>query len=151
MFENLNKLVELKKQYREAVRKDAQPFIEEAVKQFFDKHGDVVKAVRLRGYTPGFNDGDPCVFSLRELELKLKKEALEAYGDDTYEDDSYWEDRYTNAWKAQSKETRDDFEAMSRAFNAIDDALELIYNSEGFELVMTAKGIEVDLDYDCGH
>lgn len=66
MINELNKNVEILAK----ARKEAQAFFEkhfkEAVKEFFAQVPEV-QAVCWEQYTPYFNDGDPCVFSLNEI------------------------------------------------------------------------------------
>lgn len=62
--ETLNKLENLKKQYTQ----EAQNAFKEFTKALFDNHPEV-EFLYWNQYTPYFNDGDPCVFNVREFAL----------------------------------------------------------------------------------
>ena len=64
-----------------------------AFSYFFEKHPQCV-ALRWAQYTPFFNDGDPCVFHLHEVEYKLvgDEEFLCEWDREDHEDDHDVED-----------------------------------------------------------
>ena len=78
------------------------------------------------GYTPSFNDGDPCTFT-------------------TYLQEELYDDEGEYIGDAPS------YEKLDILFGSIpNEILSQIYNDWGFRLVLTKNGIEVE-DYDCGY
>ncbi len=56
---------------------------------FFESNPDI-KAVSFVGYIPGFNDGDPCVFGLGEVNFAGPDATLEEIPDYEADDDEGW-------------------------------------------------------------
>jgi len=63
-------LTALKKAYDEKLEKQGEDAVKEVFKEFFDKHPSA-ESITWRQYTPYFNDGDPCYFSVHEFNLTL--------------------------------------------------------------------------------
>jgi hypothetical protein len=55
-----------------ALRKRGEEVIPLLFSKFFETHGDVVEAVAWTQYTPHFNDGEPCEFSVHEPRIRIK-------------------------------------------------------------------------------
>lgn len=67
---SMEKLAELRAQVEEARRqmKDAaQNVVKDGTAEIFENYGDIVHSFGWRQYTPYFNDGDACEFSMHEL------------------------------------------------------------------------------------
>src|SRR5690242_19927821 len=56
-------ILEKQKELKEFVKKEGQAAVKEMLESFFTENPEIT-AVRWRGYTPGFNDGEPCTFSV---------------------------------------------------------------------------------------
>lgn len=81
-------LASIKAQYDEAAKKMVSAF-EPLFMSFFDRNPEV-QAIGWTQYTPGFNDGDPCTFSVHDVDVLVQtsEEILAAYRDsDEYEED----------------------------------------------------------------
>lgn len=76
----LKKLAALKKNYDEEIRRVGEDALKETLKAFFDRFPAVIE-VNWRQYTPHFNDGEPCVFRMQGMYIKL---AGEIYEDEDY-------------------------------------------------------------------
>ena len=67
MNEKLNELIEMQKQIsnqkKELVKKSGEAF-ESWCKDFFEQNSDEIKSFGWTQYTPYFNDGDTCTFSV---------------------------------------------------------------------------------------
>lgn len=63
-LEIISQYQELKKNVQTLLQEKGSIVAEELFKQFFEKHVGLTKLV-IYGYTPGFNDGEPCVHSQR--------------------------------------------------------------------------------------
>lgn len=55
----------MKAEYEEKLKTDGLAAMKTAFIDFFNEHPDI-HALSWRQYTPYFNDGDPCVFGVRE-------------------------------------------------------------------------------------
>lgn len=90
----LDELEELKKQYMEKVRTAGQDALKTEFKKFFDENPQV-RVVAWLQYTPHFNDGDACEFSVRELNGGCKDltpeqlQALPKYFEDEGDEDGF--------------------------------------------------------------
>lgn len=83
-------LIEKHKQIRAEVRKQGEEALHEMFAEFFLNFPEV-KAIRWEQYTPYFNDGDPCHFSVCDPRIYLSDEPID--DDDRW--DSNWKDLYT--------------------------------------------------------
>ena len=54
------------------MQRESKELMKEAFKEFFSKYGEVVECIFWTQYTPYFNDGEACTFSVNEVFLKLK-------------------------------------------------------------------------------
>lgn len=115
-----------------------------------------VDSVRWHQYTPGFNDGDACTFTLGEPEVKLIDGDEEA-GDreDGYVNGYDFYDyvgSYPNSKKVAKpgfEELHATFEELSGAFDHFEIFLEDTFGN-GSEITAKRDGFHVDY-YDCGY
>lgn len=143
---------------RKAVSKTAVPIIKAELKAFLEAHPEV-DALRWQQYVPGFNDGDPCTFSLCDLQLRLleteeeqedSEEDAEAEEDDEYEDedsDEEWIDACSTE-QIENKKLKAAFKKFSDRFAELEPILEEAFGSNA-QITATRKKITVE-DYDCG-
>jgi hypothetical protein len=85
---SIQDIMDKKKAFEEELSAHGKAALSEEFKKVFDAHQDLV-AIRWRQYTPYFNDGDACRFSVREFYTKMATTAEDA-GD--YEDGFDWEE-----------------------------------------------------------
>ncbi len=108
----------------------------------------LIEAMRFCCYTPSFNDGDPCTFSITELQVVPADHVpLECGGDDGRWSDAfglgYYKDHPLRDAQAAVKE-------FNKALNGdLEELVEAVFGS-GVQVTMTREGIEVE-DYDCGY
>lgn len=81
MSKLFDELTALKEAYDEKLANEGEDAVKELFKEFFDKYPRA-EAISWRQYTPYFNDGDPCYFSVHEMTLEMNA------GEDTEEDES---------------------------------------------------------------
>jgi hypothetical protein len=74
MFESLGKMNLEMEKLRKAAQAQIKPALQEALKDLQNAVPDV-EAVRWQQYTPYFNDGDTCEFSVHDPEVKFKGDA----------------------------------------------------------------------------
>lgn len=138
---------ELRKIADEAIEKAGLIFKEaivEAIKPVFDNSYGRLNEVRVHGYTPSFNDGDPCTFRMNTDDCKVN--GYDGYEDDVDEDEDF----------LGSDDTSSVQESVSDALSVFDDDdWEAAFNSYGFEVVFTKEddgSISLtEEDYDCGY
>lgn len=83
------KIDELRAQARVA----ADHILKEGTKSYFEKYGDIVEQIFWQQYTPWFNDGDTCEFSVHEPQIVLRADDSEdkyEEGSPFYSDISYY-------------------------------------------------------------
>lgn len=78
-----DELKELKAAYDKKIKDDGEAALGEAFKEVFDKFPDL-KAITWVQYTPYFNDGDTCTFSVHDFDVNFNDEDYN-YGDTLWE------------------------------------------------------------------
>jgi hypothetical protein len=109
------KTEDLKKEVTKEATKAGKKEIKAHLDEIFAAHPEI-KGIRWKQYTPYFNDGDPCEFSVRE--------ALVSFGEETGGD---YDDGYVGTYELKNKK--------HPALKAIQEFSELI-QSEGMSDVM---------------
>lgn len=149
LFDDIKKSADELAELRKAHIEKSQAVLKSAFKALFEKYPDV-RAVVWCQYTPYFNDGEPCVFSVGDLSV-LDKKGYKTWKD---EDGSAWaaEEYAISEWnynqadfnstitKEQAKEIRDFISHLKRAID--DDVFEEMFGDH-VEIVATRKGFEV--------
>jgi len=113
-----------------------------------------LNSISVSGYTPGWNDGDPCHHS--QLDPYLNGENVwERDGDD---EDEGWEDEDEDedddeGERSSARLSDKDFKAIAYILDGMSEVLEEIFSTD-WTLIFrrTQNGIEFNrYDYDCGH
>lgn len=73
---------------RAEAKEAASHALHETTKQYFEKYGDTVEQIFWNQYTPWFNDGDTCEFSVGDIHIVLLSDESE----DKYSEGSYFTD-----------------------------------------------------------
>src|ERR1041385_483870 len=138
MFDKMEKLAGLKKEI-ESQAKDA---LKDAAKEFFTKHPEV-NALRWHQYVPGFNDGDPCLFTMGGLTVRFNDAAAE-------EEDDEDEDLggFTSKYQIKGKALKSDLEDLESLLAELDSCFQAAFGDNA-EVTVTEKEITVS-EYDCG-
>jgi hypothetical protein len=71
MFEAVEALAKRYEEMKSQLGSEGQESVKAMFRVFFETHSDV-EAVRWTQYTPHFNDGDPCTFSVCEAQMRFK-------------------------------------------------------------------------------
>lgn len=114
------------------------------------------EAVKWHQYTPSFNDGDPCEFTVGEFYVRPVGTPEDSY-------DGEYEDGYLTDWDfrwdstiGHTRPVADDLKALYEALSELNGKsghfeifLEDTFGN-GSEIVAKADGFEVDY-YDCGY
>lgn len=111
MFEKLQNLIKLHEEAMKELRAQGEACLKEAFSDFFKAHPNV-SAIRWAQYTPYFNDGDPCNFSVREASARFES------------------DEFLDSWEMEQKGFAAENETLGK--------LEGFLQSDAFEPVMQA-------------
>lgn len=121
--------------------------LSDSLKEFLEKYTDV-KCIKWKQYSPHFNDGEPCTFSVHDPELFFNKNDEE----DEYEG-SYCSWRLGYCKKENKKnsskitdEMIKDFENLSKLICENESVCESVFG-DGYEITATKEGIEAN-EYD---
>jgi predicted house-cleaning noncanonical NTP pyrophosphatase (MazG superfamily) len=110
------------------------------LKPVFDQYKNL-DYIRFIGYTPNFNDGEPCKHR--------------SYIDlDEYEGDDAWMNNETTSKTLNENLTRDEIEEISKYAESIETIVEAVYYTN-YEITVLRDGDELSVDvneeYDCGY
>ena len=163
----LKEIVDQMKTARERMRQEGQEALTEAFQEFFRSHPEV-KAIQWTQYTPWFNDGDTCTFSVHDWELKVDPETLsrelreeyEQYAEDYGSGYSYGEQCYASllesisgrhSWRKRDNTRNltpaemgvlEDFNALQSACREEEDLLKEVMGDHCL-VTVSADGIDV--------
>lgn len=122
-------------------------------------------ALMIRGYTPGFNDGEPCTFNLEitaaELSDYIDEDFVSSYfntfhgkSEEDFEDfDEYYDYVIENLngdinWRTEEP-------VISKVFAPLNELIERTFDTDGFVVYMVLRDdgeIEYTVEsYDCGY
>lgn len=132
----LSELSGKRKQIEEATREQAKAILAPGLQEFMASHPDV-KAIGWTQYTPYFNDGDPCEFSVHELHASAVDERDDEVGGDG------WEYLYGKSTKGFSQKSWDDLIALKEALNGAEPELEAAFGDHVL-VIVTPAGIDVE-------
>ncbi len=174
MTNPIEELAELQKAYREAVESKGQAVLDYLFKDLFES-APAVQGVVWEQYTPYFNDGDACVFSIGEPRFLIQNDdpAVEGvsswYGDDYDDEDGLvavneyeayqftnyeWEGTYPNRVRKilpisdVKAELFDHLQKVTTGFGAVTDVLENLFGDH-VRIKATRSGYDVtEYDHD---
>lgn len=138
LFDELNDMMRL---YKKRIEEEGEQALKDRFKDFFETHPNI-QAVCWNQYTPYFNDGDSCTFSVNEFRAFFKEE-------DGAEIDV--EDEYDGGKSVWSLSRSDDpalkllSDELSTLSEIPDDVLESIFGDH-VQVKATREGFTVD-DY----
>lgn len=166
-----NKLKEMRKKMRNLksqMAKETKTALKEAFKDFFKEH-PVVESVIWDQYTPYFNDGDTCTFSVYDFWLKFKKtpaqlkaEAEKCFADDPSTSLKEWEEYLASEEAAEedwydkeyggsksSKEEKAAIKAINKIYrDIVDEDVFLDMFGDHVSVTATSAGFKVK---ECQH
>lgn len=148
----LKALHKLKSEYFEKMKRDGEAALKEAFTELFDKYPEL-ESVTWVQYTPYFNDGDACTFSVHGFDMDLSesapedwKEAFEEYMGGGYHYGESLSD-YGDKIKKKCPKLAELQDAVSELAGEIpDDVLEYIFGDH-CQVTVTREGMEVS-EYD---
>lgn len=152
MAKLFDELTALKEAYDKKLEEEGEAALKEAFKELFDKHPRLA-SVEWVQYTPYFNDGDPCYFSVHDFDATLQvpegSEEDEDEDEDS-EDDELYDDSYSYGDKLYTMSKSEDEEVKKIAedvgelnSNIPDDVLEHVFGDHA-RIIATREGFDVD-------
>lgn len=143
MTDLIQKIKDVKDNLNNLIDSAGSDIFRNAVQPIFDVDKEV-KAVRWNQYIPGFNDGEPCTFSMGDIKV--------CYGDEK-EADSESDDNFLCQYSEKVSKKRSLKKAMSDVnslLSLLKGVAERIFESNA-EITITRSG-KVERDYyECGH
>jgi hypothetical protein len=137
-------IIELKRVLDEKMKAE----LTESAKFFFEETG--LEAVIWNQYTPSFNDGDPCTFTLGEaIFIRHGFDPEELQSADEYEDDELYGTVQWSSYK-ENDELGEACKQFSELLSSVSDILEQAYGEYGVTVYMT-KDKTYEAEYDCGY
>lgn len=154
--EQFDKLIEERNELNKRFQAHAQELFKETTKEFFSKNPGITAVVWTQ-YTPYFNDGDTCEFSVNDPYFTNAKDLdnLSRWGEYEGEDENEWSE---SAWgfKYQNEKNGTKFEGIdSVSVNKfsemiqsrdMEDVMEAMFGDH-VRVVATREGFDVD-DHD---
>jgi hypothetical protein len=138
---NFQAVVAAYNEARAALSKVTKEQVAELFKPFFDANPQI-DAVKWSQYTPYFNDGDTCTFSVHDIELVSK----DLFPDE--DADSYHGENTMSEWDAD-EEHKPLFEAANAIRNPLpNELLEDVFGDHVYVLINRDGTTEVD---ECSH
>ena len=154
-IKNLSQLFELREEYKKKVKIHGEDLLKSDFRDFFDSTPEV-ESVQWTQYTPGFNDGDPCVFGLGAFLYRSKNTATKVKEKpEDFEDGDYGHEGYDSLyWRGDDQEnvceqTKINLKNLETLIHKAQDVLEMIFG-DGVQVTATRDKIETE-DYDCGY
>lgn len=146
------------------VEENAEAIVSSAIHQLFEKVPHL-EAVVIQGYTPSFNDGEPCTFRVHVLAselheyIELDEYEFEMFAGKTREDfetEDDWNDYCCDAKTLMNEQvTWEEDTILSNIISPVEELFAAAYNEYGFELVIHRKKDGTlsiyENDYDCGY
>ena len=156
MFDDLEKLTEEKKIYDEKIKETGEKAVKSAIRNFTEKYSEV-EGIRWEQYTPYFNDGESCLFSVGEIRIRLGAMPSDAgdYSDGYMDvtDFKRWYEKNSALDAAvfgpeRYKELTTDFKKFVHLMGSNDDALEAAFGDHVKITVTNGKIVVDDYEHD---
>jgi hypothetical protein len=136
MLEALKGLGDRRAAAAKAFEAEAQEIVKPCLQEFMTKHPSV-KAIGWAQYTPYFNDGDPCTFSLRGLHASAMDEREEdLYGDG-------WHEIYGDPEEGFAAEDWQALKDLEGALGSLEDELHAVFGDH-VRVIVTPDGVDVE-------
>lgn len=144
-LENLEGMMKEVKKLQKKMERELQKMISSAVQEFFENHPGVI-SFRWQQYTPYFNDGEPCYFSV----YPYFEDSLIVLNDNgkEYEEEYLWSSSKRHPYwnTVEGVSARKELKVLKKVFSKYEDQMEAIFGDH-CEVVATKDGFEVS-EYD---
>ncbi len=144
MFETIKAVkTELDKAHKDLGEK-LQGLTKEGFKELFEARPDI-EAVRWRQYTPYFNDGSPCTFSVNDTYVKFKGNTDEEADEEAYD----YKDGFLDSWSVREDNSKTAaFEVVDDLFSQFDDDAMMAAFGDHVVVTATRDGFDVEEYHD---
>jgi hypothetical protein len=139
--DTIERIKKLKTDYQALVSSEGKKALNELLMDFFATNTDV-EALQWTQYTPYFNDGDSCNFSVHEPEVKFfeGKSPKEIAADEDNSD--YGRQGFVSRYSIPEGTLRESVRELSNTLSSIEDVLEEALGDH-LEVTATRNGVEV--------
>lgn len=143
----IREAAELRAKALEEATEEARKVLKPALETFMQEHPDVL-AIGWVQYTPYFNDGEPCEFSVGDLHAFPKSKE-----DEGSVDDSFYEKPWVYCYGSGketgfSPETWGALVDLRRTLQSCEDELEAVFG-DSVKVTVTASGVDIEFyDHD---
>jgi len=133
-------LIEKQEEIKKQLKEIGPEAIKEIFKPYFKKHSKL-KSIKLYGFAPYFNDGDPCVFHIREYMTKIISKNGNVIGEESDTED---EEGFIKELKLSEEETNSLWSEISSEVGKLDEDLCEYLFGDSFEVTIYKDRIEID-------
>lgn len=146
-----DELAALKEAYDTKLEEEGEAALKEAFKEIFDKHPRLESIIWVQ-FTPYFNDGDPCYFSVHDFDVTVSApegSSEEDEDDELYDEDYSYGDRIYQLQKSEDEELKKIAEAVGELNGNIpEDVLEHVFGDHA-KITATREGFDIhEFDHD---
>lgn len=132
---------------KRAFTSEAQALLGKAFAEYFEKYGDKVAALYWDQYTPYFNDGEPCEFSVHELEIAMARDGVDPDDEDFDPEEYDHEGGYIGRGQTTEPEGFERDAAAIHSFLEKNEEIAKDAYGDHVRIIVTAKGART-LDYE---
>lgn len=136
MLEQLKGFGERRAAAVKAFQQEAQQFVKPCLQEFMKTYPNI-KAIGWAQYTPYFNDGEECVFSLHGLHASVEDERDEDfYGDG-------WVELYGDSEEGFGEVEWKALKDLEKTLGELEEELEAVFGDH-VKVIVTKEGVEVE-------
>lgn len=146
MLKELKGLQKITKDYKKQMKSEGKKAISKGAKELFEKY-PVLEAIRWQQWVPGFNDGEPCEFTVGEVNFQFNDKSIQGDEENWYEDTC--EDFVVSSGSNNSQMAKD-LNKFSSAVAELEDMLEETFGANQ-EITIRRSGKVTVEDYECGY
>ena len=144
--ERMSTIIELQEDFQRKIEEEFHNILKPCMKMILEQLN--LEGMLIFGYTPGFNDGDPCEHSTCLPEYYDDEDCYGVNGADMSAEDEADAIRYIKAYDEAKA-----YSVFNKLIKALDEPFEKVYGTDWYLLFRLKDGeIEVQKGgYDCGY
>lgn len=141
---SFDKIIKMKDDYKALIKAEGEIALKEFMREFFERAEGKISAVTWRQYTPYFNDGDACEFSVHEPYFLMATKATE--GEEVYSD---YDDDFISTWQIEKRKDVLLYDLTCEFTRTLDKLEDILFEAFGDHVKITATPEKVTVeDYD---
>ena len=142
---NLVKVLEDVQAKRKQLTEEVKAVLAEGISEFMKEH-PAIKALGWTQYTPYFNDGDTCEFSVGEIYYSLTENQPDSFYDDEDDGEGSWNEIWTHEKKVPEGLTAQEYKDLVEFVKALNGAEEDLQAAFGdhVKVIVTQNGVDVE-------